>query len=192
MKRVLGISLLAITVGLTGCSSEETSSKGSATEAKAETKIQNREDVKLADNEILVINEETGEAKKVEAVETESTKGFTLKLPIGYQLNSLDESADSAAVKINALYDSYIMITPSTSDWDIKNKPTYQSYLGSKYGGISKDGKYTEMNVTNFKDPFVQKNIVYLVEFTPVNDSKKKAYGGLVSVNVKCTILKFI
>ena len=77
------------------------------------------------------------------------------------------------------------MITPSAADRDVVNKVTYESYLGSSYGGISKDGKYTLMDTTNFKDSFVKDNVVYLVEFTPINESKKEAYGGLVAVGNK-------
>lgn len=187
MKKLIAISFLAIMLGLTGCSSEETSSKekGSASEAKNETKVQSRDDVKLMEDEILVVDEETGDSEKVKAIETESKKGLSFKLPVGYEFDSLEESSESVSTKINAPYDSYISIAPSVGDRDVVNLPSFESFLGSNYGTMSKDGKYTQIDITTLKDSFIRNNVVYLVEFTPRSQSKKKAYGGLVAVGDK-------
>lgn len=179
MKKLLGISLLAIIVGLTGCSSGETSSKekGSDTEAKAETKVQNREDVKLADNEILVIDEETGDSEKVETntVKNEKT-GFEFKLPAGYTIR---ESKDSV-VHIEAPYSSTVDFSLSgITDENIVELPTFDAYLGSSYDSLSVSGKFNRIDVDNYPDDIVQENVVYLVSYEPKNNIHKKVVAGL-------------
>lgn len=183
MKRVLGISLLAIVVGLTGCSSEETSSKekGSATEIKTEPKVQNRDDVKLADNEILVINEKTGKSEKLEAEADQNEKlGLTFKFPAYYSIK--EDSAENDGITINAPYSSYITLFATPLQRDMVNKPTFDTYLGSSYNHYSKDNKITKIDIANSKDSFVRDNFIYLVEFNPKSESYKKMYGGLVQI----------
>lgn len=183
MRNGLGISLLAIMVVLAGCNSHEANSKekGSATEVKDEEKVPSRDDVKLADNEILVIDEETGESEKVDAKAVKNEKfGLTFKLPAYYDLK--DAGEEYGDVTIEAPYNSDIVITPTPYDKDIVNKPTFETYLGSSYHMYSKDQKWELLDVSNSKDTFVKNKVIYMVEFLPKNESYKKMYGGLIQI----------
>lgn len=184
MKKILGISLLAIMVVLTGCNSEEANSKekGSATVAKAETKVQNREDVELADNEILVIDEKTGESEKLFAEATkEEITGVTFKLPTGYKIVKDDLGGDFANIEApNGSYISFAKSTiTNTTKEDLVNMPTFNAVLDTKYNDNSIDKSYDLIDVSSYNDDFVKNNMVYMVTYTPLSSKYKKAVAGL-------------
>lgn len=166
---------------LAACNNEDSKVTGNEDSGKVknisdsiDSKIKNREDLNLKEDEIGVLNK-MGTFDKVKTSKIiEDKYGIALNLPNAFSIIN----QDGDYVHIEAPNNSQIELIPDKTANDKTRTKNLDRFLASYYEGYN----FQLVDLNTVSDEYISKQLVYLVEYQPTNKKFKKVLSGLIEL----------